>query len=390
MTDLHDALIVGGGPAGAACAVALARAGRRVVLLERETEPGHKVCGEFLSIEAVRLLSGLGVDPGALGGVPVERLRLAAGGRECEARLPFRGMSVSRRALDDALLRCAAANGAIVRRGARVRALFPDGATWRARLANGDTFVGEGAFLATGKHGLKDWQRPASHGAAMVGFKQHWWLSAAMTSELTGSVELALFKNGYAGLEPVEDGRANLCLLVRRDWLAALGGSWDALLAAVRDASPLIERRLDGAEPCWHPAVAVAGIPFGYLRRGGPGPWRLGDQAAVVPPFTGDGISVALLSAQRASSMFLAGRTADEFHRRLSADLSPLMRRDMAFSRMLASPIGQRLAVRAASFAPRLLRWGAAATRLPDTALAAAGRGSGRRPDPAIPSPISR
>lgn len=369
MTASCEALIVGGGPAGAACAIALARAGRRVVVLERETAPGHKVCGEFLSIEAVRLLAALGIDPAALGAVPIERLRLAAGGRESAAPLPFRGMSLSRRALDEALLHRAAAHGATVRRGARVRALRREDGGWRAPLANGGNVTGTDAFLATGKHALRDWPRPAGSGAATIGFKLHWRLAADMAAELAGSVELALFGDGYAGLEPVEGGRANLCLLVRRDWLAALDGGWDALLAAVRAASPLIDRRLAGAVPCWASPLAVAGLPFGHLHRAGEGPWRLGDQVAVVPPFTGDGMSVALLSARRAAAMYLAGQSADAYHRRLSAELAPLMRRDMALSRLLTSPAGQHFAVGAGRLVPALLAWGAAATRLPDAAL---------------------
>lgn len=359
-----DALIIGGGPAGAACAAHLACADRRVVLLEREAEPAHKVCGEFLSVEAVRFLDALGIDLEALGAVPIETLRLVTGRRVTEARLPFVGMSLSRHTLDDALLRRAAACGAIVRRGAKVQALQTRDGTWQACLSTGETVAGGTAFLATGKHDLRGWRRPRNCRQDMVAFKQHWRLSRAAAVSLAQSVELFLFDRGYAGLEPVEDGRANLCLLVRCDRLAELGGSWDALLTAIRAELPLLDRRLDGARPCWQPAVAVGAIPFGHLRRDGPPPWRLGDQAAVVPPFTGDGISVALHSARRAAEMFLAGCTADEYHRQLAVDLSPSMQRAMTLSRLLVGSHGQRLLAEAVTLVPRLITWSAAATRL--------------------------
>src|SRR5665213_303435 len=102
-----DVLIVGGGLAGSAAAITLARAGRSVVLVERESVPQHKVCGEFLSQEAMTYLGSLGIDLIGLGAVAIRSVRLA--GREgwSEARLPFAAMSLTRKRLDEELLRVA-------------------------------------------------------------------------------------------------------------------------------------------------------------------------------------------------------------------------------------------------------------------------------------------
>ncbi|MFJ5489439.1 FAD-dependent oxidoreductase, partial [Hansschlegelia beijingensis] len=82
---------------GAAFAAELARAGRDVVLVEREGGPHDKVCGEFLSGEALGYLAALGVDVGALGAVPVEIVRVSHGSVSAQRALPFRAASLSRR-----------------------------------------------------------------------------------------------------------------------------------------------------------------------------------------------------------------------------------------------------------------------------------------------------
>ena len=99
-----EVLILGGGVAGCAASIALARKGRSVTLIEREPTPRHKVCGEFLSGEALEDLHALGIDVASLGAVPIDYVRLAAARRAAEAPLPFPAASLTRKALDTALI----------------------------------------------------------------------------------------------------------------------------------------------------------------------------------------------------------------------------------------------------------------------------------------------
>ncbi len=115
--------VVGGGPAGAAVACRLARAGRAVTVFEREKAPAHVVCGEFLGGDALAQLAALGIDVLALGGRTIHRVRLVRGDRVAEASLPFPAAGISRRVLDSALLGEAEASGARVLRGHAVRGL---------------------------------------------------------------------------------------------------------------------------------------------------------------------------------------------------------------------------------------------------------------------------
>jgi menaquinone-9 beta-reductase len=97
-----DAMAIGGGLAGAAFALELARNGAEVLVLERTRQATLKVCGDFLSGEALDLLAYLGLDAAALGASPVDRLTLATGHRAADAGLPFvppgcRGLCWTRR-----------------------------------------------------------------------------------------------------------------------------------------------------------------------------------------------------------------------------------------------------------------------------------------------------
>src|SRR3984885_733422 len=136
-----EVLILGGGVAGCAAAIALARRGRNVRLVEREPTPHHKVCGEFLSGEALVDLQALGIDVGSLGALPIGYVRLAAARRAAEAPLPFPAASLTRKALDTALIAEAIAAGAHVERGRSVQALSrATSNVWQATLDDGTTF----------------------------------------------------------------------------------------------------------------------------------------------------------------------------------------------------------------------------------------------------------
>ena len=367
-----ELLVVGGGPAGAAVAIPLACAGWQVTLIERSAGPHDKVCGEFLSEEAILYLRALGVDPAALGAVPIGRVRLAGRRAVTSVGLPFAAQSLSRRVLDEALLARAASAGVRVLRGRRVQALTRTAAGFEARLDDGATLAGAQAVLATGKHDLRDHRRPPGRQQDLVGFKCHYRLGRDEARALGGHVELMLFADGYAGLEPIEDGLANLCLVVRRARLAALGGNWPAVLDYVTGAVPLLGRRLAGAEPVQARPLAVATIPYGFVaaaQHGRPGLWRLGDQAAVIPSFSGDGMSMALHGARLAAAYLCAGRSSAEFQARLAQDLGRQVRWATMLSHALVRPSAQGALLLAARLLPGLMSRVARATRVPDAVL---------------------
>jgi flavin-dependent dehydrogenase len=322
-----EVLVLGGGVAGCAASIALARKGRCVTLIERESTPRHKVCGEFLSGEALEDLHALGIDVASLGAVPIDYVRLAAARRAAEAPLPFAAASLTRKALDTALIAEAIAAGVRVELGRSVQTLARTrGNLWQATLDDGTTRDAPMVFLATGKHDLRGHARPKDP-QRWVAFKMYFRLAPGQAAELARASELMLYPGGYGGIQPVQGGVANLCCVVQQRYLAGAGNRWENFLAKMQQDCPHLAMRLAGAEPLLAKPITITHIPYGYIRRTSEdGLYCIGDQAAVIPSFTGDGISVALHTARCAVAAYLAGEPAQHFQAKLRSSLLTQMR----------------------------------------------------------------
>jgi len=324
------ALIVGGGPAGSASAIRLARGGVTPLLLERHAA-ADALCGGFVSWRTLDRLKALGIDADALNRHRLTEVVLFAGQRVRTARLPRPAVGVSRRRLDTLLREQAQASGAGLETGVTVRRVEGD-AVW---LDDGCPLRGDALFLATGKHDLRGLARPAEARGTdpTLGVRVRLGLAPALEQALRGRIELHLFDRGYAGIALQEDGSANLCMAVHRSRLHA-AGTPAALIAELGRTLPRLGERL----AFWDSALpidAIANVPYGWReRQGTAGLFRLGDQAGVIPSLAGEGMGIALASGQAAALACLAGGDA-------------AARWQTRFARMLARPIGVAGAVRA-------------------------------------------
>jgi flavin-dependent dehydrogenase len=284
-----------------------------------------------------------------------------------ECALPFPAMSLTRRVLDEALLTRAAAMGATVLRGRRVESLAYGRDGWTARLSDGEERRAAHAFLATGKQDVNGYTRERGAQNDLVAFKMYFRLTPEQQAELAGYVELILFPGGYAGLQPVESGVANLCLLITREKLRECAGEWTQLLERMQSASEHLTQRLHGAKALLEKPLALSAIPYGMVRaHAEDGLWRLGDQAAVIPSFSGDGMSIALHSAHLAAAAYLGGDTAEDFQQRLRREVRPAVRFATMLSRIMIAQPGLTQMIR---LWPPLLGHIASYTRVPTHAL---------------------
>lgn len=299
-------VIVGGGPAGAAAAIALLRAGVRPLLVERQSGPGDALCGGFLSWRTLEQLDALGLSKADLGGHDITALRLFCAGESRIVALPGPAMALSRRRLDALLLARALAAGVTVRHD---HAVYRDG---MLHLGAGERLACESLFVATGKHDLHGLARPRDATARdpFLGLRLRLPSSRTLAGLLADRIEIHLFHGGYLGVVLQEDGSANFCMAVRKSRLARADGRPAALFAQLAGESPFLADRLAAIPAC--PGIdAIGFVPYGWRARAGrEGIFRLGDQAGVIPSLAGEGIGVALASAQSAVHHWLQGGAA--------------------------------------------------------------------------------
>jgi flavin-dependent dehydrogenase len=320
-----DVLVVGGGPAGSATALGLARRGRRVALIDRDRFPRDKPCSEYMSPEAVRQLDALGVlaSLDRAGGAALEGTRVvgplgsALTGRFARAGgTPFRatGLGLARTVLDATLLDAAREAGVIVHEGMAARELSRDanGAIdgVRGHDAHGEPFAlrarvvvgadGIGSMVAR-RAGLQRRGR-----LRRVAFVAH----VAGVEGLSSMTEMHVGRNGYVGINALGNGVANVAVVVPAEIAAqakgdATGFFWKqiAQFSAVRD-------RFNS-----HPSRSFASLRTGFTTHDsrlirdvmvtGPfdamsrrsvadGVLLVGDAADFFDPFTGEGICCAL------------------------------------------------------------------------------------------------
>lgn len=308
-------MVVGGGPAGAAAAITLARAGAPVLLVDKARFPRDKCCGDGLTADALRQLESLGLRPDAVADwQPVHEVFVRSPvGRTVSFPLPADGLYAvvaPRMELDAALLDVARAAGVKVAdghalAGARAVAggveLDVDGlGTVTAPYVIG----ADGAWsplrkaLGANEPGyLGDWHA----------FRQYFAGVGPAAADLWIWFEPDLLP-GYAWSFPLPGGRANVGFGIQRDAgipIREMKDLWPELLArpAVRDvlgagATP------EGVHKAWPIPARIDKMP---LTAGGGRALFVGDAACATDPMTGEGIAQALLTGRRAAEAILAG-----------------------------------------------------------------------------------
>ncbi|MEM8867078.1 MAG: NAD(P)-binding protein [Verrucomicrobiota bacterium] len=260
--------IVGGGLAGLALGNALRRDGVEVQLYEKRRYPFHRVCGEFLCGVSKETLEALGLENYFEDAVRIERMRWFLRDRcVVDEALPKSGLGISRYTLDARLARAFEDAGGMLDQGVAF-----------------DSDDSEGVVWASGRAGAQ--------AGKWIG------LSAHFEDLPITCLEMYCGSQGYVGLSPVESGRVNVTGLFKVD--RELRGASEKLLFAylLANQSPGLVDQLRAASYVGGSFAAIAGFDFGQQKS--VGQFALGDQRLLIPPFAGNGMSMALEAAAHA------------------------------------------------------------------------------------------
>ena len=293
-----DVAVVGAGPAGSTLAALLASRGARVAVFDRDAFPRDKLCGEFLSYDALPILQPLGVVEAIdrAGAPAIDRCRVVGSRRTYELGFPHPARGVSRFFFDDLLIRTAAEKGAERRDGIIVTSL----AELQAKVIVG----------AWGRWGRFDQQLQRGfvkdHTHRNFGFKRHYVATANRQPPTANrTIDLYSFKNGYLGVNAVEGNITNICGLVHASRLANHKGRWDAFVETIRHEEPRLEELYARYEPAQENFLSSEPVIFRARSAVEGGIFMIGDASGVIDPLTGNGMAMAIQSALLAAPLIL-------------------------------------------------------------------------------------
>lgn len=335
-----DCAIVGGGLAGLALSILLAEEGLQVALFEKEEYPFHRVCGEYVSLESWDFLLRLGLPLPQMQLPQIRRLEVSSPqGRVLTLPLDLGGFGISRYRLDQLLLEQAQQRGVRVLQNTEVSGIERQGRDcWWVTSPRGimECRLAVGSF---GKRSRMDFALERPHVLSRhpyVGVKYHVQAQGAAAD----LIQLHNFAGGYCGFSKVEDERYCLCYLADARLLRQ-HGSVEALEREVLSRNPHLKQLL-ALPRLFRKPLSVSQISFQPKTQSEQGILMLGDAAGMVAPLCGNGMSMALQSAQMLSPLALQYLQGELPHEQLEQQYSQLWRGQFS-TRLRAGRMLQRL-----------------------------------------------
>lgn len=358
-SETYDIAITGGGLAGLSLAILQAKAGKSVVLFEKNTFPFHRVCGEYVSLESWDFLESLGLPLGQMHLPIIKNLQVSSpSGTSIEAPLGLGGFGISRYKLDFELAQIAKNLGVKVMENTKVNDIKKSETQFEV-LTEKEVYHCKMAVGSFGKRSNLDvdWKRPfiAKNRTSLnqyVGVKYH-----IKTDFPKDKIALHNFSDGYCGISAIEDDLYCLCYMTTKANLKKSQNSIEIMEKSILSINPYLADIFDNSEKLWPQPEVISQISFekkGQFENEIP---LLGDASGMIAPLCGNGMSMAFHGAYLLHNLLESGENLKEnYPKNWNENFATRLLVGRTVQRLFGNPIMTDILINGMKLTPSLLQ----------------------------------
>ncbi len=362
MNKQSHILIVGGGLAGLVSAIHLSQKGIDVVLIEKDTYPKHKVCGEYISNEVLPYFDYLGIHIDEISPVKISKFEITTQkGKTIRSSLPLGGFGISRYALDQYLWDIAIQNGVHCINDKVVAVTFDEN-SFRVNTVQNGIFSSDYVIGAYGKQSSldKSLNRDFTN-------KKSPWLAVKMHYQAQvnkETVALHNFEGGYCGLSMVENNVVNACYLAHYDSFKEYKDI-ATFQSEILSKNPYLKEFYKSAIPLFEKPITISQVNFQKKKPVEEHVFMTGDAAGLIHPLCGNGMAMAIQGAQIISELlinnhnkmtsFTRKELEDLYKKQWIAAFSKRLYTGRLLQKVLIDPSLQQLSYKLATLLPSMV-----------------------------------
>jgi len=296
----YQSIIIGGGLAGLVSAIQLSKQNIKVLLIEKNSYPKHKVCGEYISNEVIPYLRELGFDPFANGAKKINKLTISnSKSRTVNSQLPLGGFGISRYCIDNALLELAKSNGAEILQDTVTDVQFGHD-QFKVSTSHKKTFHTNYVIGAYGKRSNIDKQLSRNFikkSSPYLAVKAHY-----RGSFPDDEVHLHNFAGGYCGLSKVESDHINVCYITDYNSFKKYKNI-ETFQNEVMSQNAYLKKAFQKYKMVFDKPLTISQISFEHKQAVYKHILMCGDSAGMIHPLAGNGMSMAIRAAEMSSKL---------------------------------------------------------------------------------------